>query len=330
MRQLKRIGALLLGVGLFLLVDLVFSDAVNPYILQIIIYSGINIILAVSLNLINGFTGQFSIGHAGFMAIGAYSSASLTYYLAPQIMAASFLPLLVTKWIIFILALGIGGIASALAGILVGIPSLRLKGDYLAIVTLGFGEIIRVVILNIDAVGGARGFADIPEYTSLFWVLCLATLTIVVIRNLMNSSHGRAFLSVREDEVAAEAMGINTTYYKVTAFVIGAFFAGVAGGLLAHYLLYLHTNSFTFMKSIEIIIMVVLGGMGSISGSIMAAVILTLLPEVLRPVKEYRLVIYSALLIIMMLTRPKGLFGTQELSWSWVKEKILRKSVPVT
>jgi len=320
----------LLGVGLFLLVDLVFSDAVNPYILQIIIYSGINIILAVSLNLINGFTGQFSIGHAGFMAIGAYSSASLTYYLAPQIMAASFLPLLVTKWIIFILALGIGGIASALAGILVGIPSLRLKGDYLAIVTLGFGEIIRVVILNIDAVGGARGFADIPEYTSLFWVLCLATLTIVVIRNLMNSSHGRAFLSVREDEVAAEAMGINTTYYKVTAFVIGAFFAGVAGGLLAHYLLYLHTNSFTFMKSIEIIIMVVLGGMGSISGSIMAAVILTLLPEVLRPVKEYRLVIYSALLIIMMLTRPKGLFGTQELSWSWVKEKILRKSVPVT
>lgn len=320
----------MLGVGLFLLVDLVFSDAVNPYILQIIIYSGINIILAVSLNLINGFTGQFSIGHAGFMAIGAYSSASLTYYLAPQIMAASFLPLLVTKWIIFILALGIGGIASALAGILVGIPSLRLKGDYLAIVTLGFGEIIRVVILNIDAVGGARGFADIPEYTSLFWVLCLATLTIVVIRNLMNSSHGRAFLSVREDEVAAEAMGINTTYYKVTAFVIGAFFAGVAGGLLAHYLLYLHTNSFTFMKSIEIIIMVVLGGMGSISGSIMAAVILTLLPEVLRPVKEYRLVIYSALLIIMMLTRPKGLFGTQELSWSWVKEKILRKSVPVT
>ena len=320
----------MLGVGLFLLVDLVFSDAVNPYILQIIIYSGINIILAVSLNLINGFTGQFSIGHAGFMAIGAYSSASLTYYLAPQIMAASFLPLLVTKWIIFILALGIGGIASALAGILVGIPSLRLKGDYLAIVTLGFGEIIRVVILNIDAVGGARGFSDIPEYTSLFWVLCLATLTIVVIRNLMNSSHGRAFLSVREDEVAAEAMGINTTYYKVTAFVIGAFFAGVAGGLLAHYLLYLHTNSFTFMKSIEIIIMVVLGGMGSISGSIMAAVILTLLPEVLRPVKEYRLVIYSALLIIMMLTRPKGLFGTQELSWSWVKEKILRKSVPVT
>lgn len=320
----------MLGVGFFLLVDLVFSDAVNPYILQIIIYAGINIILAVSLNLINGFTGQFSIGHAGFMAIGAYSSASLTYYLAPQILAASFLPLLVTRWIIFIVALGIGGMAAALAGILVGIPSLRLKGDYLAIVTLGFGEIIRVVILNIDAVGGARGFADIPEYTSLFWVLCLATLTIVVIHNLMNSSHGRAFLSVREDEVAAEAMGINTTYYKVTAFVIGAFFAGVAGGLLAHYLLYLHTNSFTFMKSIEIIIMVVLGGMGSITGSIMAAVILTLLPEVLRPVKEYRLVIYSALLIIMMLTRPKGLFGTRELSWSWVKEKILRKSAPVT
>lgn len=311
-----------------MLLDLFVSDSINPYVLQIIIYSCINIMLAVSLNLINGFTGQFSIGHAGFMAIGAYSSAAITFYLGPTILASSFMPHLLLKWIFFVIALTLGGLLAALAGMLVGVPSLRLKGDYLAIVTLGFGEIIRVVILNIDAVGAARGFADIPEYTSLFWVLSLMFITIIVIRNLMTSSHGRAFLSVREDEVAAEAMGINTTYYKVTAFVIGAFFAGVAGGLLAHYLLYLHTNSFTFMKSIEIIVMVVLGGMGSLTGSIVAAIILTLLPEVLRPVKEYRLVIYSALLIIMMLTRPSGLFGTGEFSWNWVKRLISRKPSP--
>jgi len=329
LRTLRNILYIALALVSFFILDRVLSEAVNPYILQIIIYSGINIILAVSLNLINGFTGQFSIGHAGFMAIGAYCSAALTYYLGPQILSISFLPPTVTGWMVFVLALLVGGGMAALAGILVGIPSLRLKGDYLAIVTLGFGEIIRVVILNINAVGGARGFADIPGYTTLFWVLIGATLTIVVIRNLMYSTHGRAFLSVREDEVAAEAMGINTTYYKVTAFVIGAFFAGLAGGLLAHYLLYLHTNSFTFMKSIEIIIMVVLGGMGSITGSIIAAVILTLLPEVLRPVKEYRLVIYSALLVIMMLTRPSGLFGPREFNWKWFRRKFIRKSVPV-
>jgi branched-chain amino acid transport system permease protein len=218
----------------------------------------------------------------------------------------------------------VGGLLAAVAGVLVGIPSLRLRGDYLAIVTLGMGEIIRVIILNTEAIGGARGFAC-PLYTDLFWVLLWTVLTIVIIYNLLHSSHGRAFLSVREDEVAAEAMGINTTYYKVTAFVIGAFFAGIAGGLFGHYLQLLHTNSFTFMKSFEIVIMVILGGMGSLSGSVIAAVIITLLPEVLRPVKEYRLVLYSALLIVLMLTRPQGLFGTEELSWrrisGWFKRK---------
>ncbi len=330
MKNIKKFLLIFLALGVFLALDLFVSDSINPYILQIIIYSCINIMLAVSLNLINGFTGQFSIGHAGFMAIGAYSSAAITFYLGPTVLASSVLPHLLLKWIFFIIALTLGGLLAALAGMLVGIPSLRLKGDYLAIVTLGFGEIIRVVILNIDAVGAARGFADIPEYTSLFWVLSLMFITIIVIRNLMTSSHGRAFLSVREDEVAAEAMGINTTYYKVTAFVIGAFFAGVAGGLLAHYLLYLHTNSFTFMKSIEIIVMVVLGGMGSLTGSIVAAILLTILPEVLRPVKEYRLVIYSALLIIMMLTRPSGLFGTKEFNLNWLKRLTLRKPTPAT
>jgi branched-chain amino acid transport system permease protein len=230
------------------------------------------------------------------------------------------------KSIIFVFALLLGGTLAAFAGLVVGIPSLRLRGDYLAIATLGFGEIIRVIILNIDAVGAARGFADIPGYTNLFWVLFFMLLTIVVVRNLIDSSHGRAFLSVREDEVAAEAMGINTTYYKVNAFVIGAFFAGIAGGLFGHYLMYLHTNSFTFMKSIEVVIMVVLGGMGSITGSILAAIILTILPEFLRIVKEYRMVIYSFTLIVLMLTRPQGIFGVEEFSLQRIRNIFVKKA----
>jgi branched-chain amino acid transport system permease protein len=262
------------------------------------------------------------------MAIGGYTSAFFTFYfgrnLVQSLSSILFFPWL-AKSVIFVFALILGGALAALAGLIVGIPSLRLKGDYLAIATLGFGEIIRVVILNIDAVGGARGFADIPGYTNLFWVLFFVLLTVVVIRNLINSTHGRAFLSVREDEVAAEAMGINTTYYKVYAFVIGAFFAGIAGGLFGHYLMYLHTNSFTFMRSIEIIIMVVLGGMGSITGSILAAIILTILPEFLRVVKDYRMVIYSLILIILMLTRPQGIFGLKEFSLLAIKNIFVRK-----
>jgi branched-chain amino acid transport system permease protein len=285
--------------------------------------------LAVSLNLINGFTGQFSIGHAGFMAIGGYSSAAFTYYLGGGLIESVSSVLMfgwLAKSIIFVFALLLGGTLAAVAGLVVGIPSLRLKGDYLAIATLGFGEIIRVIILNIDAVGAARGFADIPGYTNLFWVLFFMLLTIVVVRNLMDSSHGRAFLSVREDEVAAEAMGINTTYYKVNAFVIGAFFAGIAGGLFGHYLMYLHTNSFTFMKSIEVVIMVVLGGMGSITGSILAAIILTILPEFLRILKDYRMVIYSFILIVLMLTRPQGIFGVEEFSLQRIRNIFVKKA----
>ncbi len=325
MNQTKKILLIVLFSGLFLLLDVLISPRLNPYYLQILIYCGINIILAVSLNLINGFTGQFSIGHAGFMAIGGYTSAAFTFYVGPQLLETLFFPLWFSKSLVFVLGLLLGGTLAAFAGLLVGIPSLRLRGDYLAIVTLGFGEIIRVFILNIDAIGGARGFSDVPKYTSLFWVLGFTVLTIVVVRNLVYSTHGRAFLSVREDEVAAEAMGINTTWYKVTAFVIGAFFAGIAGGLLGHYLQYLHTNSFTFIKSFEVVMMVVLGGMGSITGSIIAAVILTLLPEVLRPVKDYRMVFYSILLVILMITRPQGIFGVREFNWDWLKKIFSRK-----
>ena len=317
--MLKNAILSVVAIAVLIVLGAVLPRMVNPYIFQILILCGINIILAVSLNLINGFTGQFSIGHAGFMAIGGYTSAALTFYLGPRILAAAAsagLPASVAGPAFFVVALLAGGATSAIAGLLVGLPSLRLRGDYLAIVTLGFGEIIRVAILNINAIGGARGFTDIPRYTNFFWVAFFALVTVVFVKNLTTSSHGRAFLSVREDEVAAEALGINTTRYKVVAFVIGAFFAGVAGGLFGHYLMYLHTNSFTFMKSFEVVIMVVLGGMGSITGSIIAAIILTVLPEALRPVKEYRMVIYSSLLIFLMIARPQGLLGMRELSLS--------------
>jgi branched-chain amino acid transport system permease protein len=328
-KKIKRILGLVLVLAFLLVVNYYLPSRINPYILQIVILCGINIMLAVSLNLINGFTGQFSIGHAGFMAIGGYSSAAFTYYLGGGLIESVSSVLMfgwLAKSIIFVFALLLGGTLAAVAGLVVGIPSLRLKGDYLAIATLGFGEIIRVIILNIDAVGAARGFADIPGYTNLFWVLFFMLLTIVVVRNLMDSSHGRAFLSVREDEVAAEAMGINTTYYKVNAFVIGAFFAGIAGGLFGHYLMYLHTNSFTFMKSIEVVIMVVLGGMGSITGSILAAIILTILPEFLRILKDYRMVIYSFILIVLMLTRPQGIFGVEEFSLQRIRNIFVKKA----
>ena len=317
--MLKNAILSVVAIAVLIVIGAVLPRMVNPYIFQILILCGINIILAVSLNLINGFTGQFSIGHAGFMAIGGYTSAAITFYLGTRVLdgaSAAGLPASVAGPAFFVAAVLAGGAASAVAGLLVGLPSLRLRGDYLAIVTLGFGEIIRVAILNINAIGGARGFTDIPRYTNFFWVAFFALVTVVFVKNLTTSSHGRAFLSVREDEIAAEALGINTTRYKVVAFVIGAFFAGVAGGLFGHYLMYLHTNSFTFMKSFEVVIMVVLGGMGSITGSIIAAIILTILPEALRPVKEYRMVIYSGLLIFLMIARPQGLLGMRELSLS--------------
>jgi len=300
-------------------INVVLPRAVNPYIIQIIVLCGINIILAVSLNLINGFTGQFSIGHAGFMAIGGYGSAMFTLYVGVgwvSVFTAAHVPVPVAQGVALLAALIVGGLLSALAGYLVGLPSLRLRGDYLAIVTLGFGEIIRVLILNVDAVGGARGLPGIPGWANFFWVGLGVTAVILVSRHLAMSTHGRALFAIRDDEIAAEALGVDTTSYKVLAFVMGSFFAGVAGGLFAHFLSYLNPNSFTFIKSIEVIAMVVLGGMGSISGSVMAAIVLTLLPEVLRPVKEYRMVLYSLMLIVLMITRPGGLLGSREISLS--------------
>ena len=309
---------------LLLIVGVIINYTFTSFIQLILIYVIVNMILAMSLNLVNGYTGQFSLGHAGFMAMGAYSSA----FLSTQ------LPLLpgILQVVSFFLYALVGGLVAAGAGWVVGLPSLRLRGDYLAIVTLGFGEIIRVTLLNTPAVGGARGMYGIvgPDdfnigtfevskfivgyFHALFWALAC----FFVIWRLIRSGHGRNFLSVREDEVAAEAMGVNTTKTKVRAFVLSSFFAGVAGSIFAHYANYLNPSTFSFSRSVDAVIMVVLGGMGSLSGSLLAAVFITVMPEALRPLQELlgvdiRMVIYAVCLVMLMILRPKGLFGSKEL-----------------
>ena len=285
-----------------------FSDQIDPYFLDVLTGIGINVILAVSLNLVNGYTGQFSLGHAGFMSIGAYLSAAVTLNLGPKLLGADG-GTTVQQGGLFLGALIAGGLAAALAGLVVGVPSLRLKGDYLALVTLGFGEIIRVIFQNVDALGGALGLNGIPPYTTIFWVLAVAAVTVFVVVTLVHSTYGRGFLATHDDEIATEAVGLNPTHYKIVAFVVSAFFAGVAGGLYGHFKMTITPTGFDFTKSIEIVVMVILGGMGNTVGVILAAVLLTVLPELLRPVAEYRMVIYSFLLIVLMLSRPQGLFN---------------------
>jgi branched-chain amino acid transport system permease protein len=285
-----------------------FSNAIDPYILNILLLIGINIVLAVSLNLVNGHTGQFSLGHAGFMAVGAYTSGAITLFAGKPFFAALGTNTFTTG-LLFLLALIAGGLLAAFFGLLVGVPSLRLKGDYLAIVTLGFGEIIRVIIQNTESLGGARGMSGIPQYTTFFWAFGCAAITIYVIGNLVSSTYGRGFLGVRDDELAAEAMGINTTKYKVVAFVISAFFAGLAGGLYAHFFQYITPEGFNFLKSVDVVIMVILGGMGSTLGVTIAAIGLTVLNEFLRQFEQYRMIVFALLLIIMMIVRPQGLLA---------------------
>jgi branched-chain amino acid transport system permease protein len=269
---------------------------------------GINVILAVSLNLVNGYTGQFSLGHAGFMSVGAYLSAAVSVFLAPKLLAAAGGGTL-TQSALFLAALIAGGLSAALAGLFVGVPSLRLKGDYLALVTLGFGEIIRVVFQNVEFLGGALGLNGIPASTTIFWVLTFVAITIFVVTCLVHSTYGRGFLATHDDEIASEAVGLNTTRYKIVAFVVGAFFAGIAGGLYGHFKQTITPTGFDFTKSIEIVVMVILGGMGNTIGVILAAILLTLLPELLRPIAEYRMILYSFLLVVLMLARPQGLFN---------------------
>ncbi len=265
----------------------------SAYYLQIMILVGINIIMATSLNLITGFTGQLSIGHAAFMSIGAYVAALATLKLG--------LP--------FFASLLAGALMAAFFGVLIGIPTLKLKGDYLAIATLGFGEIVRIVFLNLKITGGAVGLRGIPKNTTLLWVVIAVILTIFILNRILKSRVGRALIAIREDETAAESMGINTTSFKILAFGVGAFFAGLGGGLFSHYFQYIHPGSFGFLRSIEHLCMVVLGGLGNIWGSIIGAAALTAIPEFLRASADYRQLFYGAILVLMMRIRPEGIIG---------------------
>lgn len=334
---MKRLLSLVVA-ALFLYIGGLLNQMQSNYIQDIVLQCGIATILAVSLNLVNGLTGQFSIGHAGFMSVGAYAGASVTY-LAFERYTGHRPPGI--AWML--LAMLAGGVCAAAAGYLVGVPSLRLRGDYLAIVTLGFGEIIRVLLENATSIspklnytGGAIGFSgdsgsySVPHLSSFGLVYAAALGVIVLSRNLKFSSHGLAFMSVREDEVAADAMGVNTTRVKVSAFVLSAFLAGVGGTLFAH-ALFFQPKTFGFIASMNYVVMVVLGGSGSITGATLAAVILTALPEYLKSVQdkihfqdEYRLVVYALVLVLMMILRPSGVFGAGELSLSGLFRKLIR------
>ena len=305
--------------ALFLLIGtlLIKGGAISGYASKVIVLIGINIILTVSLNVATGYLGQLPLGHAGFMAVGAYASAIF-------MRATSALP----STLMFPLGILIGALVSGLFGILIGIPALRLKGDYLAIITLGFGEIIRVVLLNIDSVlgfsftYGAASLKNIPKTTTFFNTFLCVGIVCFLIHTMMKSRHGRAILSVRENEIAADSVGINLTYYKSLGFTVSAAFAGVAGALYAGYLGILNPSSFGFMKSIEILVMVVLGGMGSMVGSVVSATVLTAVPELLRTFSDYRMIVYSLLLIVVMIFKPTGLMGTYDFSLSHILEKL--------
>jgi len=280
---------------------LISVNVINSYLQITLATICINIILAVSLNLITGFTGQFSLGHAGFMSIGAYTCAIITMRYG-------------TLWS-FILGVFLGALLAALVGFLVGLPTLRLQGDYLAIATLGMSEIIRVVFVNLDVItNGAAGLSDIPQFVNWIWLFVFTAGVVWVIANFLNSSHGRACISIREDEIASSAMGINTTRYKVMAFTFGAFCAGIAGAMYSSYFYVIKPDLFGFLKSIDILVIVVFGGLGSITGSVLAAVLLEIMSTFLQAFSEIRMILYAVLLVAIMIFRPQGLMGSKEIT----------------
>ena len=292
---------------------------VIDYIVRIIMQCGIYAILAVGLNLINGTTGQFSLGHAGFMAVGAYATAFAVIHLEGWLgFDATTTPSAWMQGLLLSAGLLVGALFAGLAGLLVGAPSLRLRGDYLAIVTLGFGEIIRLLFTNTEALGGATGYSGgrplgLPSYTNFFWVFLWAILLITLIGNFTFSSYGRALRAIREDEIATEALGINTTRLKVLASVISAAAVGVAGGLYAHLNNVIRPDDFKMDRSVAMIVMILVGGLGSVSGAIIGAIFVGVTLEAMRDIQQYRLLAYSLLLIGLMIARPQGLLGSREL-----------------
>jgi branched-chain amino acid transport system permease protein len=281
------------------------TGLLNPYVIQILMYVGINMILTLSLNLVNGYMGEFSVGHAGFMAIGAYVSAILSVWCVPRGLGPWLFPLILVG----------GGLAAALAGLVVAVPSFRTRGDYLAIVTLAFNMIVKSVLENLDVVGGPRGFKDISLLTNFPWVVFWVIVTFYLLRNLVYSNFGRGITAIREDEVAANLTSVDTRRLKVYAFCISAFFAGVAGGLFAHLLQFINPRSFSILKSTDMLVMVYLGGMGSLTGSLLGATLFTLVLEFLRFLGLWRWVIGPLLLVLLMIFRPQGIMGFKDPRW---------------
>jgi len=285
---------------------LILTKVISPYLQVTLMTICINIILATSLNLITGFTGQFSLGHAGFMSIGAYSCAVITMRMP-------------TIWG-FLLGILAAILLSGIVGLVVGLPTLRLRGDYLAIATLGFAEIIRIIFVNLEITNGAAGLSGIPQFVNWPWMFFFTAGTVLLIANFLKSTHGRACISIREDEIASETMGVSSTRYKVTAFIIGACFAGVAGALYASYFYVIKPDTFGFMKSIDILIIVVFGGLGSLSGSVLAAVVLAVISTILQDFADIRMVLYALMLVVIMIFRPQGLMGSREVSLALFKK----------
>lgn len=296
-----------------ILIGLMQAGVISRFAKGILVLIAINIILAVSLNVTVGCLGQITLGHAGFMSVGAYSAALFTKSgIIPGIPG-------------YLVGILVGGAVAGLIGIIVGVPALRLKGDYLAIITLAFGEIIRVLIEYFNFTGGAQGLIGIPRYQNFTIIFFVTAFSVAAMFSIMTSRHGRAVLAIREDEIASDAAGIDTTFYKTFAFTISAIFAGVAGALYAHHMGVLGAKQFDYNYSIAILVMVVLGGMGSFTGATLSAVVLTILPEALRGFNDYRMILYSLILIIMMLFRPIGLLGRKEFEITKVIEKLTKK-----
>lgn len=315
-KKLNYILTLLLVILLFgVLQGMLSAGIINRYQSSILNFMCINIILAASLNVTVGLLGQINLGHAGFMSIGAYTAALFTKSMIIPGLPGYFVGLI------------LGGITAGFIGFLVGIPALRLKGDYLAIITLAFGEIIRVLIEFFEFTGGAQGLKSIPWMQEFPVIYFLTVLCVVLMYSLMTTRHGRAVLAIREDEIASEASGINTTYYKTFAFVVSAVFAGIAGGMYAHNVGIIVPKQFDYNYSINVLVMVVLGGMGSFTGSIFSAIVLTALPELLRSFADYRMIVYSLALILIMIFRPTGLLGRKEFNFTRFTSKLIKKEV---
>jgi branched-chain amino acid transport system permease protein len=299
----RHIPLILFAAGLTTCLALDLTGGLDPYVAQIVIYIGINIILTVSLNLVNGYMGEFSVGHAGFMAVGAYAAAYASVNLLPH--SAWFFPL----------ALATGGICAGLLGLLVAIPAFRARDDYLAIITLALLMIVKSAFDNLPWFGGPQGFYGIEKYTNLSWVFVWTVLSVAAIRNIVYSRFGRAIIAIRDDEIAATLVSVDTRHTKILAFVTSSFFAGIAGGLFAHVIQFINPRTFSLVKSTDILLMLYLGGGGSLAGSIVGATIWTLAIEFLRFLGIWRFVVAPVALIVLMIYRPRGIMGGRELPW---------------